>query len=177
MSEPNAAERMPSVSVGHSLPFLMNSWLLRCVSTLVFCGSFAVASAASAASEAPGTSGRVPASRPRLTEALRAEVENKHVRTAPLDSTSSGNNDRKDEKTLTMEKVIVRELPLPSGPPKEAQREGPFSVTQGGYLWKKDGRRFTVEVGLWRHLDIVEDPRTELHQTDKIRMGLVRISW
>ena len=76
-----------------------------------------------------------------------------------------------------MEKVIVRGSRLPSGPPKDVQREGPFSLTQGGYVLKDRGERFSTEIGLWRHIDIIEDERDQLRQTDRIRMGILRISW
>ncbi len=71
-----------------------------------------------------------------------------------------------------MDKVIVKESRLPSGPPKEQQTEGKFSITQGGYLSKNKGEKFTTEVGLWRHIDIIEGPSVE-----KLRMGILRISW
>ena len=78
---------------------------------------------------------------------------------------------------IKMDKVIVREFPVPNGPPKEQEREGPFSITQGGYVIKKRGERFSTEIGLWRHIDIIEDPRDQLRQSDRIRMGMLRFSW
>jgi hypothetical protein len=99
-----------------------------------------------------------------LTEALRAKAE------------SERENEAKGT-AVKMEKVIVREARLPSGPPKDVQREGPFSVTHGGYVLKERGERFSTEIGLWRHIDIIEDERDQLRQTDRIRMGVLRISW
>ena len=78
---------------------------------------------------------------------------------------------------IKMEKVIVREAPVPNGPAKEQEREGPFSITQGGYVMKNRGERFSTEIGLWRHIDIIEDPRDQLRQSDRIRMGVLRVSW
>ena len=76
-----------------------------------------------------------------------------------------------------MEKVIVREAPLPSGPAKEKPRDGPFSVTEGGYLLKNRGKRISTEVGLWRHIEIIDYSRDQLGQTGGVRMGLLSISW
>src|SRR5687767_9117721 len=108
----------------------------------------------SAAAEVP----TAPLPRPRLTDALRAKVASEHFGSA-------------EGSALKMEKVIVREKRVPSGPPKEEQREGPFSITQGGYVLKNRGERFFTELGLWRHIDIIEDPRDQLRQSDRIRMG------
>jgi hypothetical protein len=139
----------------------MTLWLQRCWLVLVV---LLVASPPSAAAEAPAGSRSVPLPRPRLTEALRAKVE-----TEPKSNA--------DGAAIKMEKVIVREARLPSGPPKDEKREGPFSITQGGYVLKDRGERFSTEIGLWRHIDIIEDPRDALRQSDRIRMGFLRVSW
>jgi hypothetical protein len=118
----------------------------------------------SAAAEAPATSRTAPLPRPRLTEALRATVENAATGAA-------------GGAAVTMEKVIVQEARLPSGPPKEEQREGKFMITQGGYVLKGRGERFSTEFGLWRHIDIMEEPTDALRQTTRIRMGFLRVSW
>jgi hypothetical protein len=99
-----------------------------------------------------------------LTEALRAKAESE--RQSGAEGTA-----------VKMENVIVQESRLPSGPPKDEKIEGPFSITQGGYVLKNRGKRFSTEIGLWRHIDIIEDPRDALRQSDRIRMGFLRISW
>jgi hypothetical protein len=141
----------------------MNLWLQRSLLALVLCWSTATKTAAADPSIAPISA---PSSRPRLTEALRAKVENERVREIA-----------KEVSAATMEKVIVRETRLPSGPPKELQQVEPFSITRGGYVFKKNGERLSIEVGLWRHIEVVDDPRDELRDTERIRMGLLRISW
>jgi hypothetical protein len=115
------------------------------------------------AAEANGPAG-APSPRPRLTEALRAKAE----------------SERRSEANgiaVKMDKMIVREDPIPTGPPKDVQREGPFSMTQGGHLLKSRGERFSTEIGLWRHIDIIEDERDQLRQTVRIRMSVLRFSW
>lgn len=102
--------------------------------------------------------------RPRLTEALRARVE--------AEARKSG-----ARPAVSLDRFIVRETPLPAGPPKEQEREGPFSITQGGYVLKKEGERFSTEVGLWRHIDIMEEPTDTLRQSMRIRMSILRFSW
>jgi hypothetical protein len=99
-----------------------------------------------------------------LTEAIRDKVESERQSSA-------------EGPAVKMKKVIVREARLPSGPSKEEQRDGPFSVAQGGYVLKNHGERFSTEIGLWRHIDIIEDPRDQLRQSERIRMGFLRISW
>jgi hypothetical protein len=133
--------------------------LQRCFPLLI------VVAAASAAhgAEAPIAARIAPMPRPRLTEALRAKVENESRGEA--------------KPVVNLERFIVREAPLPSGPPKEEQREGPFSMTQGGYLLKNRGERFSTELGLWRHIDIMEEPTEALRQGVRIRMGFLRVSW
>jgi hypothetical protein len=78
---------------------------------------------------------------------------------------------------VKMDKVIVRDDPVPTGPPKDVQREGPFSIAQGGHVLKSRGERFSTEIGLWRHIDIIEDERDQLRQTVRIRMSVLRFSW
>lgn len=106
---------------------------------------------------------RVPLPRPKLTEALRAKVEE----AAPAPTAS---------RAVTLDRFVVREKPLPSGPPKEVERDGPFSATQGGYLLKNNGKAFSTELGLWRHIDIMDDPREALRQSTRIRMSFLRFS-
>ncbi|MBL9212420.1 MAG: hypothetical protein JNL92_18305 [Opitutaceae bacterium] len=105
-----------------------------------------------------------PQPRPRLTETLRAKAEE-----AARASASAG--------AVAMDKVVVRESRLPAGPPKEEQRDGEFSITQGGYILKRKGDKFSTEVGLWRHLDIMEDRAQADRQSTRIRMGFLRVSW
>lgn len=76
-----------------------------------------------------------------------------------------------------MAKVVVRESPLPSGPSKAPPLTEKFSVTQGGYFLKSRGERFSTEVGLWRHIDIMDDPAVALRQSPRIRMAFLRFSW
>ena len=116
------------------------------------------------AAEAPATAPVEPAPRPRLTEALRAKAERER----------SGAS---DGIAVKMDKVVVREARLPSAPPKEQERDGKFSLTQGGHVLKKHGDKFTTEVGLWRHIDIIDDPRDQLRQSERIRMSFLRLSW
>ena len=143
-------------------PGNMNLWLQRCLVTLVL---FLGTSSQSGAAEAPiAPRGAPPLPRLRLTEALRAKAEGERQRDT-------------DGAAVKIEKVIVRETRLPSGPPKEEQREGPFSITQGGYVLKNRGERFSTEIGLWRHIDVIENPADELRQSERIRMGFLRISW
>lgn len=118
----------------------------------------------SVAAEAATDSRSLPSPRPRLTEALRAKAE-------------VSSRDGAKDSAVKMDRVIVREIPLPAGPPKDVQREGPFSITQGGHLLKNRGERFSTEIGLWRHIDLIEDQRDQLRQSDRIRMGVLRISW
>jgi hypothetical protein len=99
-----------------------------------------------------------------LTEALRAKAESERQISA-------------EGTAVKMEKVIVQESRLPSGPPRDEKIEGPFSITQGGYVLKNRGERFSTDIGLWRHIDLIEDPRDALRQSDRIRMGFLRISW
>ena len=135
--------------------------LRRCLFAAILCVSTA---RNFTAAEVPTASSSTPSPRLRLTEALRAKVEKER-------------QDSAKETAIKMEKLVVREAPLPSGPPKDVQREGPFSLTQGGYLLKNRGERFSTEIGLWRHIDIIEDERDQLRQTVRIRMGVLRISW
>ena len=123
-----------------------------------------LSAAVSLASEAPATSSVEPAPRPRLTEALRAKAEREQSGTS-------------DGVAVKMDKVVVREARLPSAPPKEQERDGKFSLTQGGHVLKKHGDKFTTEVGLWRHIDIIDDPRDQLRQSERIRMSFLRLSW
>ena len=116
--------------------------------------------------EAQGLPERTPLPRPKLTEALRAKVEE----AAPVPTSASS-------RAVTLDRFIVREKPLPSGPPKEVERAGPFSVSQGGYLLKNKGEAVSTELGLWRHIDIMDDPREALRQTTRIRMSFLRFSW
>jgi hypothetical protein len=76
-----------------------------------------------------------------------------------------------------MDKVIVREERLPIGPSKEPQTVGEFSATQGGYLLKKEGAKFTTEVGLWRHISVVPQWDERRDGNVRIRMGVLRVSW
>ncbi len=139
----------------------MTLWLQRCLlGLLVWSGTVPNSAAAEAATDSRG----VPSPRPRLTEALRAKAE-------------GSSQDGAKDSAVKMDRVIVREIPLPAGPPKDVQREGPFSLTEGGHVLKSRGERFSTEIGLWRHIDIIEDQRDQLRQTDRIRMGVVRISW
>lgn len=117
-----------------------------------------------AAADTPTVAPGEPLPRPRLTEALRAKIER--------DKSSAAAS-----ATVTMSKVVVRDVPLPNGPPKEESRKGPFSITEGGQIYQNRGKRFSTEVGLWRHIDIIDDPREALRQSERIRMSLVRISW
>lgn len=105
-----------------------------------------------------------PQPRPRLTDAHRAQTE----RAAPAPQNPS---------VMTMDRVVVRESPLPSGPWKVQPLIEKFSLTQGGYLLKNRGKSFSTEVGLWRHIDIMEDPAVALRQSPRIRMGILRFSW
>ena len=127
---------------------------------IVFTGAAASLSAA----EAPTSYPLSPLPRPRLTEALRAKVESERSITT-------------EAATVKMDRVIVRETRVPSSPPKEQERKGRFSIMEGGYLLKDHGERFSTEIGLWRHIDIIEDPRDQLRQSERIRMGLLRVSW
>lgn len=139
----------------------MNHRPQRWLPAVVF---FAGTAFGSDAGEAPAALRGMPLPRPRLTEVLRAKVESERPEGA-------------GEAAMKMEKVIVREPRLPVGPPKEEQREGPFSLTQGGYLLQKRGERFSTEIGLWRHIDIMEEPTDALRQSVRIRMGFLRFSW
>ena len=105
-----------------------------------------------------------PQPRPRLTDTLRAQAER-------------GSEDRPAGPAVPLEKYVVRESRLPSGPPKEEERQGPFTLSQGGYLLKNRGEKFSTEVGLWRHLDIMEEPTVQLRQSTRIRMGFLKVSW
>lgn len=138
-----------------------NPWTRRCLLLLV---PWIGIAAQSAAAEAPTETRSAPMPRPRLTEALRAKVEIERPTTT-------------EGAAVSMEKVVIREGRLSSGPPKEEQREGPFSITQGGHVLKNRGERFSTEIGLWRHIDIIEDPREAVRQSDRIRMSFLRISW
>ncbi len=138
-----------------------NPWTRRFLLLLV---SWIGIAAQSAAAEAPTALRGAPMPRPRLTEALRAKAQIERPTTT-------------EGAAVTMEKVIVRETRVPSGPAKEEQREGPFSITQGGHVLKNRGERFSTEIGLWRHIDIIEDPRDAVRQSDRIRMSFLRISW
>src|SRR5687768_12883344 len=111
----------------------MNLWLQRCLLPLFL---LLVTSPRTAAAEVTTASRSAPQPRPRLTEALRAKVETERQ------STAHG-------AAIKMEKVIVREARLASGPAKDEKSEGPFSITQGGYLLKNRGERFSTEIGLW----------------------------
>jgi hypothetical protein len=106
----------------------------------------------------------VPMLRPRLTETLRAKAEVMSQET-------------QSSKAVSMDKFVVKESRLSSGPPKEEQREGRFSITQGGYMLKNNGEKFSTEVGLWRHIDIMEEPTVQLRQSTRIRMGFLKVSW
>ena len=68
---------------------------------------------------------------------------------------------------MKMDKVIVREARVPSSPPKEQERKGQFSITEGGYLLKNHGERFSTEVGLWRHIDILKIPETSFDKVSE----------
>jgi hypothetical protein len=127
---------------------------------LLLCLSVAGALAA----EAPATARVEPAQRPRLTDALRAKAEREQ-------------SNASDGVAVKMDKVVVREARLPSAPSKEQERDGQFSITQGGHVLKKHGDKFTTEVGLWRHIDIIDDPRDQLRQSERIRMSFLRLSW
>jgi hypothetical protein len=94
-----------------------------------------------------------------LTDSLRAKTE----AATPGVQTSS---------VVVIDKVIVKESRLPSGPPKEEETQKRFSITQGGYVLKNNGEKFSTEVGFWRHIDIIEGPSTE-----KVRMGILQIRW
>ena len=120
--------------------------------------------AVSLAAEAPAIAPVEPAPRPRLTEALRAKAEREQSGTS-------------DGTAVKMDKVVVREARLPTAPPKEQERDGQFSITQGGHVLKKHGDKFTTEVGLWRHIDIIADPRDQLRQSERIRMSFLRLNW
>lgn len=106
----------------------------------------------------------MPQPRPRLTDALRAQAE----RPAPAPQNAA---------VVTIDRVVVRESPLPRGPSKTEPVNEHFSLTQGGYLLKNRGKSFSTEVGLWRHVDIMEDPAVALRQSPRIRMGILRFSW
>jgi hypothetical protein len=138
----------------------MNPIIPRCL--LLIALSFGLSRYLSAADE-PAVR-LTPQARPRLTDALRAKAEGN----APAAQSSA---------VVAMDKVVVRETPLPSGPPKEQQVDGKFSITEGGYLLKQRGEKFSTEVGLWRHIDIMEEPTVALRQSTRIRMGLLRFSW
>ena len=116
------------------------------------------------AAEVPAAPRAEPSPRPRLTEALRLKVEQERT-------------PEPDGGAVKMDKVIVREGRMPVAPPKEQERAGQFSITQGGYVLKKHGDKFSTEVGLWRHIDIIEDPRDQLRQSERIRMSFLRFSW
>ncbi len=139
----------------------MSRRLRRCVSTVLL-GVIAISD--SVAAESSANSRAAPSPRPRLTETLRAKAQAEAQIAANVAA-------------VKMDKVIVRESPLRTGPPKDVQRGGPFSLTQGGYVMKDRGERFSTEIGLWRHIDIMEDERDQLRQSDRIRMGILRVSW
>lgn len=105
-----------------------------------------------------------PKPRPRLTDSLRVRAEE-----VARDNASS--------RVVAMDEVVVRERRFPSGPVREAQTVEKFSVTEGGYLLKKAGAKFPTEVGLWRHVSVVPHVDEARDGNEKIRMGLLRISW
>lgn len=108
----------------------------------------------------------VPLARPRLTDTLRAKADDIAREGAPAGG------------AIVLDRVIVRDRRhLPAGPPKDQPVEGRFSPAQGGYLFKNEGAKFTTEVGLWRHIDLIDERSEALKQSTRIRMGLVRISW
>ena len=105
-----------------------------------------------------------PKPRPRITETLRVKAD---------DIAREADTDR----SIAMDKVVVRDSRLPSGPPKEQPREGRFAITDGGYVLKSRGDKFTTQIGLWRHVDIMEDKVEQLKQSERIKMDVLRISW
>lgn len=116
------------------------------------------------AAEVTAASRGEPSPRPRLTEALRLKVERDR----------SG---EPGEVAVKMDRFVVREARIPRAAPKEHERDGQFSITQGGYVLKRHGEKFSTEVGLWRHIDLIEDPRDQLRQSERIRMSFLRLSW
>lgn len=138
----------------------MNQPFLRLLKVTALLMSAALAVEGADESSVPSA----PMARPRLTETLRAKAE-----VISQEAHSSG--------TVTMDKVVVKESRLSLGPPKEEQREGRFSITEGGYLLKNRGEKFSTEVGLWRHIDIIEEPTVQLRQSTRIRMGFLKVSW
>ena len=109
-------------------------------------------------------SSQAPKPRPRITESLRLKADEIA-------------QEVEASRSVTMDKVVVREFRLPSGPTKEQQREGRFSIAEGGYVLKSRGDKFTTQVGLWRHVDVIEDKVEQLKQSTRIKMDLLRISW
>ena len=47
----------------------------------------------------------------------------------------------------------------------------------GGYLLKKEGAKFATEVGVWRHISVIPHEDERRDGNDRIRMGVLRISW
>ena len=131
---------------------------------LVFAALVAALRVSVVAAEERPSDAQAPMPRPRLTDTLRVKADD-------LDREVEAN------RVVSMDKVIIRARRLPSGPPKEQQTEGKFSIAQGGYVLKNDGAKFSTEVGLWRHIAIVEDRTEALQQGTGIRMGFLRISW
>lgn len=105
-----------------------------------------------------------PKPRPRLTESLRAKVED-------------AGREEAASRAVAMDKVVVRASRVSSGPEKERPRDGPFSTTEGGYILKNRGEKFSTEVGVWRHVEIIEDRTEALSPGSKIRMDFLRIKW
>ena len=76
-----------------------------------------------------------------------------------------------------MEEVVVKEARVPTTPKKEQEADQPFSPIQGGHLLKRQGEKFTTEVGLWVHQDMMDDEMETLTDLSKIRMAVLRIKW
>jgi hypothetical protein len=105
-----------------------------------------------------------PKPRIRLTDSLRVKAEE-----AARDNASF--------RVVTMDKVVVQEGRVPNSPVRAPQTVEKFSITGGGYLLKNDSAKFATEVGLWRHVSVIPHVDEARDGNEKIRMGLLRISW
>jgi hypothetical protein len=116
------------------------------------------------AAEDPATRSQAPKPRPRITESLRLKAEDIAREADP-------------NRSVMMDQVVVRGTRLPSAPPKEESWGGKFFFAEGGYVFKRQGETFTTQVGLWRHVDIIEDKVEQLKQSTRIKVDFLRISW
>lgn len=78
---------------------------------------------------------------------------------------------------VPMERYVVKEGKLPAEPAQPVQRQGPFTLLEGGSILQRGKGGAVVEIGLWPWENVSKDAAKYQPPRTRVDMEGVRVRW